>query len=50
MKTTIYEPTPEDRERWRLMRLRALKQRLEEHNRIRAVLKAVLVKEKSKLI
>lgn len=43
MKTTLYQPTPEDRERWRLTAIRACKEEIERYNRIMPALTKAVV-------
>ena len=48
MKTTIYEPTPEDRERWRLTWFRIKKQKRKEHDQVVTALLKLLLKQRRK--
>lgn len=43
MKTTLYQPTPEDRERWRIGGIRACEEEIERYNRIMPALTKAVV-------
>ena len=43
MKTTLYQPTPEDRGRWRIGGIRAFDEEIKRYNRIIAGFKKTLV-------